>query len=319
MPRIALAFAVAAPAVAAPVQGPRLRLPEIARFAVVMAALLAMEAAAAPTRSFAQGRLFRVERAGVPPSYVFGTLHSNDPRVAGTLPREVTAALDATRSAAFETLLTDGEVATFLAAAQYEDGRKLTDQVDAPTLARIREALGRDAPDEATLVRVKPWAILLMLAEAREAGPVPLDAVLRAQARARKHAVLALELPDEQVASLDAIPLASQVALVRWALDTRDARAAQIEATIRAWAAGDLAKLWRLALAPGAGDPILAGHLRALLKHLISDRNLLFAHRLHLPLARGRVFVAVGALHLFGRDGLLALIEGQGYRVTRVR
>jgi uncharacterized protein YbaP (TraB family) len=42
------------------------------------------------------------------------------------------------------------------------------------------------------------------------------------------------------------------------------------------------------------------------------------AHRLHLPLARGRVFVAVGALHLHGRDGLLALIRRQGYRVTRV-
>lgn len=290
----------------------------IARWAIVVAALLAAEALAAQAPRFADGRLFRVERAGVPPSYVFGTLHSNDPRVAGTLPREVMTALDATRSAAFETLLTDGEVATFLAAAQYEDGRRLTDQLGAGTLARVRDALGRDAPDDATLARVKPWAILLMLAEAREPGPAALDAVLRAQARARKHAVLALELPDEQVASLDAIPLASQLALVHWALETRDARRAQIEATIRAWAAGDLAELWRLSLAPGAGDPVLAGHLRALLKHLISDRNLLFAHRLHLPLARGRVFVAVGALHLFGRDGLLALLEKQGYRVTKV-
>jgi uncharacterized protein YbaP (TraB family) len=42
------------------------------------------------------------------------------------------------------------------------------------------------------------------------------------------------------------------------------------------------------------------------------------AHRLHLPLLRGRVFVAVGALHLHGRDGLLALIRRQGYRVSRV-
>ena len=42
------------------------------------------------------------------------------------------------------------------------------------------------------------------------------------------------------------------------------------------------------------------------------------AHRLFLPLRDGRTFVAVGALHLYGRDGLLALIRAQGYRVRRV-
>jgi uncharacterized protein YbaP (TraB family) len=284
----------------------------------VLVAWLAADDAPAQGTRFERGRLFRIDRAGVPPSYVFGTLHSNDARVVRALPPAVTAALDATRSSAFETLLTDGDVATLLAAARYEGEGRLTDHVDAATLARIRDALDSDAPDTATLARVKPWAVLLMLAEVREPGPPALDAVLRAQARARRHAVLALELPDEQVASLDAIPLASQLALMRWALDTREARGADHEATMRAWLAGDLAGLWRLSLEPGKRDPALAGHLRALLKHLISDRNLLFAHRLHLPLARGRVFVAVGALHLYGAEGLLALIEKQGYRVTRV-
>ena len=207
---------------------------------------------------------------------------------------------------AFETLLLDGDIATFVASAQYEDGRRLTDHVDAATFARIRTALGATGPDAATLERAKPWAVLLMLAQARDSGTASLDGVLQAEARARRLAVLGLELPDEQVASLDAIPLASQLALMRWALDTQEQRHAELEATTRAWLAGDLARLRQLSLEPGQRDAELAMHLRALLKHLITDRNIVMAHRLHLPLARGRVFVAVGALHLQGRDGLLA-------------
>ena len=61
------------------------------------------------------------------------------------------------------------------------------------------------------------------------------------------------------------------------------------------WLAGYNARLRRLSLAPGHRDPRLTVRLRALLKHLITDRNIVMAHRLHLPLARGRVFVAVGA------------------------
>jgi uncharacterized protein len=284
----------------------------------VVAALDALAAPPVTPRSaYDRGRLFRIDRPGVPASYVYGTLHSNDPRVV-SLPPEVVAALAASRSVAFETLLLEGDVATFLSFAQYDDGRRLTDHVDAATLARIRAALGAADPGPEVLERAKPWAVLLMLAQARDSGAASLDGVLQAEARARRLAVFGLELPDEQVAALDAIPLVSQLALMRWALDTQHARQAELEATTTAWLAGDLAGLRRLALEPGQRDAELGAHLRALMKHLITDRNLVLAHRLHLPLARGRMFVAVGALHLQGRDGLLALIRQQGYRVTRV-
>ena len=297
------------------------------RVAVLLAGVVAVtlglacsalaEPAAQPSAAFDRGRLFRIDRPGLAPSYVYGTLHSNDPRVVA-LPPAVVSALAASRAAAFESLLLEADVATFLAAAHYEDGRRLGDHVDPVTLERVRATLGIDGNDRLLIERAKPWAVLLMLAQSRNGGTASLDGILQAEARARRMAVLSLELPDEQVASLDAIPLASQVALLRWALDTQHARPAELEAATRAWLAGDLAGLRRLSLAPGRRDPRLAVHLRALLKHLITDRNVVMAHRLHLPLARGRVFVAVGALHLHGRDGLLALIREQGYSVTRV-
>ena len=66
------------------------------------------------------------------------------------------------------------------------------------------------------------------------------------------------------------------------------------------------------------GDPSMRPHVAALIRHLVDDRSALMAHRLFLPLRGGRVFVSVGALHLDGPRGLVALLRAQGYRVRRV-
>ena len=66
------------------------------------------------------------------------------------------------------------------------------------------------------------------------------------------------------------------------------------------------------------GDAELAHHYAALTRHLIDNRSVLMAHRLFLPLRAGRVFVAVGASHLDGDHGLLALLRAQGYQPHRV-
>ncbi len=62
----------------------------------------------------------------------------------------------------------------------------------------------------------------------------------------------------------------------------------------------------------------MAPHFEELARHVVVNRSVQIAHRLFLPLRGGGVFVAVGALHLYGPDGLLALIRAQGYRVRRV-
>jgi len=278
--------------------------------------------ATAPTGKLAgtpypRGLLFRVDQRGKPPSYVFGTLHSNDPRVT-RIPHAVATAFDSTRRLAPEILVSAVELPEFFAAAQFDDGRVLADYFDPAALQRLAAALGSRVPPPA-FARLKPWAVLLLLAQPRSDDSAPtLDQALVDAARARGMQVLGLELLQEQVSSLDAIPMASQVALVLWTLDRRDALAADHERAITAWLARDLKGLAALSPASGRDDPALAVHFAALNKHLIAHRSLLMAHRLHLPLREGRVFVAVGALHLYGDQGMLALIKRQGYRITRV-
>jgi uncharacterized protein YbaP (TraB family) len=281
-------------------------------------ALPGIAIAALPAQLFSHGLLFRVEAPGKPSSYIFGTLHSNDPRVTA-VPAVVAEALAASRYLAPEVLVAQGELPEFFEAAQFDDARRLSDYFDAETLARIRVALGVGAPAPDVFIRLKPWAVLLMLAQPQaQAGGSTLDEVLVETARRQRLHVIGLELPQEQVASLDAIPTASQVAIVRWLLAHREQLPAEHEAAIKAWLARDLAGLATLTQAPSRADPDVARHFAQLTRHLVENRSVLMAHRLYLPLREGRVFVAVGALHLYGRHGLLELIRAQGYRIERV-
>lgn len=62
----------------------------------------------------------------------------------------------------------------------------------------------------------------------------------------------------------------------------------------------------------------MAAHYAQLTRRVVTDRSVVMAHRLFAPLRRGRSFVAAGALHLYGRKGLLRLLQEQGYVIKRV-
>jgi uncharacterized protein YbaP (TraB family) len=284
-------------------------------YATLFAALIASIAQAEP---YDRGLLWRIDKPGVAPSYVFGTLHSADPRVTALTP-PVARAFASCRTFATEVYLSDVADARFFEAMQFDDGHRLEPLLGTDGYARLKLALGDTAPPDDVLARTKPWAALL-----RVAAPQPpvdgatLDRELVATARARHMTILGLEWLDEQIAALDAIPLDTQLALLRHAIDDRAGLAAQIEPTIRAWLERDLAALSRINLAAAAGDPELARHYAVLTRHIVDNRNVVMAHRLFLPLRAGKVFVAVGALHLYGERGLLALLRQQGYQVRRV-
>ncbi len=293
-----------------------------------LTALLAVAAVDASPRepaadAFTHGLLFRIDAPGRPASWVFGTIHLNDPRVTA-IPAPVINALARSRRLASELVLSRDDMPEFFAtAAMQEPGHRLADHFDADAQARLldalRDALGSNAPSAETLDKLKPWAVWMMLARGGVTSTAPvLDELLIVEAQSRRMTVFGLERPDEQVASLETLPLATQVALVRWAMANRHRVDSDREALIEAWRARDLRRLAALVNASAKIDPAMAPHVREINLHLLENRNILMAHRLFLPLRDGRVFVAVGAAHLYGSRSLLALIRAQGYRVTRV-
>jgi uncharacterized protein len=286
--------------------------------ALIAGCLLAVHLQAVAAERFAQGTLWRVTRAAVAPSHVFGTIHLADPRVL-EVPAPVLQALERSRSFAMETPSWDGHDWRMYEAAQLPSGKSLEPLIGAQAYGKLRAALERRAIPEPVIARLKPWAALANIVVTPEGyESATLDQKLLALAKARRLPIEALEGTEEHISVFDGIPLESQVAMLRHTLEQRDYLASMIEPTLQAWLKRDLAGIRAVNERIAARFPGMAPHYAVFVRHIVENRSVVMAHRLHTKLRAGGVFVAVGATHLIGEAGLLRLIEAQGYRVQRV-
>ena len=275
-------------------------------------------AGAGSRRRFNSGLLWKVERDGTPDSYVFGTMHVADPRVAEPSPAVLTA-LAQSRTLAMEVVVDSGVDPSVFDQEQLADDQNLEALIGVEAYAQTRHVLAKRGLSERAIARMKPWAAMMAVAAAgpRDA-PLALDSRLLAAARQARLHVRALEMVEEQIASFDAIPIESQVALLKHALAHRPELEAENEIMIRAWLKGDLLTMVHFPSRMDSVNPGVVRHYDELVRHLVYNRTALMHHRLMPMLASGRVFVAVGALHLQGEKGLLALIEADGYRAAPI-
>lgn len=290
-------------------------------FLALLALLVILLAAptTAPAGDFSEGLLWKVEKAGKAPSWVFGTFHSADPQILA-LPQEVTDALAAASSISVEVVMTGLVPFRMMQAMQAEEGEGL-DRTLPPELLDTVLGLAPDysmAPED--LVKLKPWALTLLMAappsehDQQVAGRFPLDIWLMQQANSSRKHLYGLETAEEQIEVFDGLPLATQVTLVRWTLETASESTFGTLRTL--YLARDLAGLeamWEESLA--TLEPAVAALFRA---RLIDNRNKVMVKRMTARLAEGSSFIAVGALHLPGKAGVLQLLENKGYTVTRL-
>jgi uncharacterized protein YbaP (TraB family) len=266
---------------------------------------------------FTQGLLWRIGKDGVAPSHVYGTIHVGDPRVS-VLPAEVRAAFDAAASLMLEFLPDPYTRERFLESAMYQDSRTLEREIGAADFERALEQLKPIGLQREFVNKLKPWGVLLNLRNAAGPEGSPLDGQLLELARARRLPLHQIENVEEQVFTFDEFPMDSQVALLRHSLAHREELLALAESTLQAYLARDLAGIWRLREDFSRRHPAVAPHQAVMTKRVVLDRNVVMAFRMQRQLRRGNAFVALGALHLYGDKGVLALLEEDGYRAVRV-
>jgi uncharacterized protein YbaP (TraB family) len=286
-------------------------------FLAAAALLGTLPLAAAARERFARGLLWRVSKKGVAPSHVYGTIHVADPRLA-ELPAPVVKAFDAARSLMLEYLPDGYSRERFLEAAMFLDGRTLEQTIGAADFERAFEHLKPIGLSREFVNKLKPWGVLINLRNPGGADGSPLDAQLLERARARRMPLYQIEGVEEQIFTFDEFPMDSQVALLRHSLDHRDDLIELAARTLDAYLAGDLSAIWRLREAFAQRHPQIAAHQAIMTKRVVHDRSVVMAFRMQRQLRHGGAFVALGALHLYGEKGVLALLAEDGYRATRV-
>jgi len=282
--------------------------------------LIATGAVAMPAwgkERYERGLLWRVSKDGKAPSHIFGTIHDADARVAG-LPAPAAAAFARARTLLVEFLPDAYTRERFTEAALLPDRQTLEEKIGAEDFQRVIEALGPSGLGREVIGKLKPWGALLNLRHPAADTAESLDARLIGEARARRLAVLQMEGVEEQIFAFDECPMATQVALLKHTLAHRDELAQLEDETIGAYLARDLAAIWRLRERFLARYPEVAAHQAIMTKRLLYDRSVVMAYRVQQELRRGEAFVAVGALHLHGAKGVLALLAQDGYHATRV-
>lgn len=278
--------------------------------------------------SNAEAMLWKVEKPGVPASYLFGTMHLSDPRIT-ELPAAAIDAIAHSKSVALEVAdLSPEAVAAAMAKAAglivYTDGSSLKSALSADDYSKVERVVVKSGMPGKLAAMMKPWLVSMLLAtsdcERKQiaSGKVVLDLRVAAEAKKAGIAVTGLETIEGQLRALASIPDDQQVAILKVELDTIDRADDMMETMVQMYVKRQIgaAMPFQLALAAesGASPDVFDGFKKALL----IDRNAGMRDAALPLLEKGNAFVAVGALHLPGPTGLVTLLRESGYTVTPV-
>lgn len=271
---------------------------------------------AAPPR----GLLYRVSK-GTKSAWLFGTLHVGK---ADFFPLDwtTTQALAQASELAVEidALDTERTTAAVQRHALLPPSKTLADTLPPALLERLNAQLDALQMPRDSVQRMKPWmaTLALTLGAAQRAGysfEYASDLYVTGLAKGLGKPVIELEGIDEQFLIFNRLSTADQVAFLDESLDyleRSDAQAA-LQTLVDAWLGSDAAALERAALQSYRDYPRSARWMKA---QLFSTRNARMARKIDRLLQQGRSpFVAVGALHLVGADGVPALLRQRGWRV----
>lgn len=270
--------------------------------------------------------LYKVEKAGQAPSYVFGTHHMAPASLLDSVPG-FTEAFAGASTVCGEVVMADMMTP--------EGQRQLFEAGMAPadsTLSRVLSPAQLDSlgafltknlgpqVSVANLERLKPsmvsTTVALIINNKAFPGYNPaeqLDGLIQQRALAAGKQVKGLETVAEQAQVLFGSPVARQAEELMSILRHEEEAVGLARGLTEAYLAGDIDGLMELM------ESDESRMTRAEMEALITARNRRWIPVMEAAMAEGPTLFAMGAGHLPGRDGVLGLLRRAGYTVTPVK
>ncbi len=253
--------------------------------------------------------------------YLVGSIHVLKAALL-PLPKRIEAAFSQADHVVVEADVMNADAAaiaqTFAKFAFLPDGTRIEESLSAAQHDRLSDELRQLGIGLADVARFKPIFLASQLSVARLTtfGYLPNYGIeAHFLSRLGDRTLHELETVEQQLALLASPPMADQVEMLVNTLDDMAEMEPLIAQLVRAWFLGDDGELLRLFEQYTVGSDAD----RRLMEMLIYERNVTLAAGIKEFLAKpGTWFVLVGAGHLPGPRGIVALLDAQGVQGHRV-
>ncbi|MEL3923611.1 TraB/GumN family protein [Aeromonas enteropelogenes] len=268
-----------------------------------------------PLTALAEPAFYRVSK-GDEQHWLMGSIHAGKPTLY-PLPEPVERAWQQSRALVMEVdmnSISQEQWQGMASLTQLNDGKSLREYLPAELYQRTLMAGARYGLDEATLSPLRPWFAAITLTQAAMAktgfdSQLGIDQHFAGLAAKEGKPVVGFETLLEQLGYLASVG-DNQTLMLASTLDELPMLENAFTAVMKAWQQGDEATLINL-LKEEMAPPALQSWME---QTLLAERNHNWLKKW--PSLPNESFIVVGALHLYGEQGLLAQLEQQGWRIT---
>ena len=253
-----------------------------------------------------------IQKNGKPAGYLLGTIHSEDPRVLD-FSAEFLEKLRENSVFAMELVPDMAMLAHLAEYMNYPAGTTLESVVGTGRYAALVSALSTYGVPADFINRMKPWAAMMTLSTPPPETGFFMDLSISLRASGSGLKTIGLETLEQQLSFLQDMPMEMQLDLLDQAIAEFDQVKLAHDEMVDAYLKDDLQELQALSDEQLTGVSDVAGEY--FMKFGIRARNQRMVESLWPYLETNRVFVAVGALHLPGDEGLINLLRRQGYEL----
>lgn len=163
-----------------------------------------------------------------------------------------------------------------------------------------------------TLGRLKPFVLLQMITQKQFDGETEsYELTLMNLAKKHKIKTIGLETIREQIGFFDAIPVPSMVDIIMSYFENSDSLKQQTKLMQQVYRSANLDSLGRFMM---ESSP----ELMEFEDLLLTNRNIRWVPKIMELIYKKPSFIAVGAAHLAGENGLIALLRKEGFKLTPV-